>query len=94
MTDGKPDPEKVEILVDKIGAIVRDHVRAARGKDAAAPGRVIEAAREALNALASVGAFTVSGLPTSAGGFDFFMDAFRSQVAAIIEHKINPRSQP
>lgn len=86
----KPDPEKVEILVDKIGAIVRDHVRLARGAPA---GDVIEAAREALNALATVGAFTVSGLPTSAMAFDFFLDAFRGQIAANIEHRINPRSR-
>ena len=90
----KPDPEQVEILVDKIGSIIREHIRKARGPDKAEPGRVVEAAREALNALATVGAFTVSALPSSAVAFDFFLDAFRGQIAANIEHKINPRSQP
>ena len=85
MTGRPPDPEKVEILVDKIGAIVREHVQASRGTT---PGNVVEAAREALNALAGVAAFTVSGLPSSANAFDFFLEAFRGQIAANIEHKI------
>ncbi len=93
MSTGKPDQEKVEIIMEKLGHIVRAHIRAARSSPSSTPepGRVVEAAREALNAMASVAALTVSGCPSSTGLFDFFLDAFRMQIAANIAHKMNPQ---
>ncbi len=92
MTDKAPDQEKVEIVVDKLGHVIRAHIRAAK-QSTPTPDqdRIVEAAREALNALAIIAAMTVSGAPTSAGLFDFFLAAFRTQIAAIISQKINPQ---
>lgn len=94
MTEHAPDAEKVEIIVEKLGHIVRAHVRAARsatGSPMPEAARIIEAAREALNALAILAAMTVSGCPSSVGLFDFFLTAFRMQIAAEIERKMNPK---
>jgi hypothetical protein len=86
-----PDPEKVEILVDVLGAAIRTHIAMARKAHPGDNGKLVDAVREALNAMASVAAMTVSAAPTSANLFDFFLDAYRAQIAACIEQKINPR---
>lgn len=83
---GKPDAEKVEIIVDKVAHIIRAHIRAGGGS--------VESIREGLNGLAAVAAMVVGGAPTSTQSFDFFLDAFRQQVAAEIEHKMNPQPKP
>lgn len=91
MTDQAPDQEKVEIIVEKLGHVVRSHIRAARTSTTTPDiGRIVEAAKEALNALAILGALTVSGCPQSDGLFDFFLQAFRQQIAAEINRKMNP----
>jgi hypothetical protein len=87
----KPDPEMVEIVVDQLGTVVRGHIAAARKAHPGDNGKLVDAVREALNAMASVAAMTVSAAPTSANLFDFFLDAYRAQIAACIEQKINPR---
>lgn len=72
------DPERLEILVDKLGGVIREHMAASRGS--------VTGIQTALNALASVAGLTVTGAMSR---FPSAPQFFRTALAAQIDRNLS-----